>query len=371
MFNVALMPFEGTHVDYAAHGMCYPGLGLRRYMKMGSVLLMILDQVLPKNFHVVMEMLKRAHNAKENGYDLMWHLTKKLCPHFDKTKAAPWPVWDDGPEIYSFAKAVQMHCDLARHRGSSYTRKQQSEMFLRNITGEQYRGHAGSLLLTLTGEKEDIPLHYRIPALVDRLVAVADDDVLDDLNLAPAYATNSLVQPPTQPQGTVRFPQVEQPAAPPIESPTVHIQGYVNRLTGDRGGPRGQSRPRDTATDRRPRHRPDAERSDRRHQANPQRYQGRCDACGRWGHLAVKCDMVGMGLFLKRYMADRKNTDAIKDAESNWMTRNAKFLPSKNKDHTPRRVLTRYCEAAICGEDQVDLELDWGFFCPEVLPPEA
>ena len=93
-----------------------------------------------------------------------------------------------------------MHCDLARHRGSSYTHKQQSKMFLRNITGEQYRGHAGSLLLTLTGEKEDIPLHYRIPALVDRLVAVADDDVLDDLNLAPAYATNSLVQPPTQPQ---------------------------------------------------------------------------------------------------------------------------------------------------------------------------
>ena len=50
MFNVALMPFKGTHVDvnYAAHGMCYPGLGLRRYMKMGSVLLMILDQVIPK-----------------------------------------------------------------------------------------------------------------------------------------------------------------------------------------------------------------------------------------------------------------------------------------------------------------------------------
>ena len=81
--------------------------------------------------------------------------------------------------------------------------------------------------------------------------------------------------------------------------------------------------------------------------------------------------MVGMGLFLKRYMADRKNTDAIKDAVLNWMTRNAKFLPSKNKDHTPRRVLARYCEAASCGEDQVDLELDWNFFCPEVLPPEA
>ena len=148
---------------------------------MGSALLMILDQILAKTYHVVMEMLKRAHNSKENGYNLMWHLTKKLCPHFDKTKAAPWPVWDDGSDIYHFEKAVQMHCDLTRHQGSSYSLKQQSEMFLQNLTGEQYRGHAGSLLLSLTGEAEQIPVHYQIPALVDRLVTVADDDVLDDM----------------------------------------------------------------------------------------------------------------------------------------------------------------------------------------------
>ena len=269
MFSVALMPFEGTHVDYAAHGMCYSGLGLRRYMKIGSVLLMILNQVLPKHFYVVMEMIKQAHNEKEDGYDLMWHLTKKLCPPFDKTKAAPWPVWDDGPEIYVFAKAVQMHCDLARHRGSSYTCKQQSEMFLRNITGGQYQGHAGSLLLTLTGENEDIPLHYRIPALADRLVAVADDDVLDDMNLSPHFATNALIQHPSHSQTTVRFQQDEQPVTPTIQPKQLRIQGFANRLTGERGSPRGQARPRDNATDRRPHHRPDAERLDQRHRANP------------------------------------------------------------------------------------------------------
>ena len=80
--------------------------------------------------------------------------------------------------------------------------------------------------------------------------------------------------------------------------------------------------------------------------------------------------MVGMGLFLKRYMADRKSTNAIKDAESNWMTHNSKFLPSKNKDHTSRRVLAQYCEAASCEEDQVNLELDWEFFFPMKKPCE-
>ena len=64
-------------------------------------------------------------------------------------------------------------------------------------------------------------------------------------------------------------------------------------------------------------------------------------------------------------MADRNNTTAIKDAETNWMTWNSKFLPRKNKDHAPRRVLTRYCEAIHCDEEQLDLELDWNFFAPE------
>jgi len=62
MFNVALMPFKGTDiVRYTAHGMCYPGLGLQRYIKMGSALLMILNQILPKDFRIVMELLKRTH----------------------------------------------------------------------------------------------------------------------------------------------------------------------------------------------------------------------------------------------------------------------------------------------------------------------
>jgi len=98
-----------------------------------------------------------------------------------------------------------MHCDLARHRVSSYSHKQQSEMFLRNITGEQYRGHVGSLLLSLTGKKEDTPLHYCISALVDRLVAVADNDVLDDMNLATPSTKNALIQHLTRTQATVRF----------------------------------------------------------------------------------------------------------------------------------------------------------------------
>ena len=107
-------------------------------------------------------------------------------------------------------------------------------MFLRNITGEQYRGHVGSLLLSLTGKKEDTPLHYCISALVDRLVAVADNDVLDDMNLATPSTKNALIQHLTRTQATVRFQQDEEPATPTAPPKQPHIQGFVNRLTGYR-----------------------------------------------------------------------------------------------------------------------------------------
>ena len=73
--------------------------------------------------------------------------------------------------------------------------------------------------------------------------------------------------------------------------------------------------------------------------------------------------MVAMGLFLRRYMADRKNSSAIKESEQNWLQRNSDFLPSNVR--SPRRIRSRYCEVTNFPEDQVDLECDWDFFAPD------
>ena len=146
-----------------------------------------------------------------------------------------------------------------------------------------------------------------------------------------------------------------------------HVQGFVNRLTSDHNPHHGKSdqgkQDRGKSEDHRPRHRPDPARSERRHKAAPVQHQGRCNACGRWGHPANKCDMVAMGLFLRRYMADQKNSSAIKESEQNWLQRNSDFLPSN--DISPRRILPCYCEVINFHEDQVDLECDWDFFAPD------
>ena len=112
-------------------------------------------------------------------------------------------------------------------------------MFLRNITGEQYRGHAGSLPLSLTGEQEDIPLHYHIPALVDRLVAVVDDDILENTNLARPLVANDLTQQPLPPwpHSTVRFQQDDHPAVPSPPLKEIQIQGLMGKLSANRGDP--------------------------------------------------------------------------------------------------------------------------------------
>ena len=124
LFNIVMMPFEGTVTEYEAHGICYPGIGLRRYRIMGQALIQVLAQVLPKHNRLVSEQLKRAQNAQEHGFDLIWALQKRLCPHFDKTKHTPWPSNAMEGDIHDYATSVQMHGDLARHRGTHYTPKQ-------------------------------------------------------------------------------------------------------------------------------------------------------------------------------------------------------------------------------------------------------
>ena len=127
-------------------------------------------------------------------------------------------------------------------------------MFLRNITDEKYRSHAGDLLLSLTGETDQIPQHYWISALVDRLVAVMEDDILDDMHLPRNITVNALtgLPEPTSQHQIVRFQQ-DQPrhqqqtlhddtlSVPPTEMHGSHVQGFVIRLWADRDSDRGPS----------------------------------------------------------------------------------------------------------------------------------
>ena len=78
------------------------------------------------------------------------------------------------------------------------------------------------------------------------------------------------------------------------------------------------------------------------------------------------CNMVGMSVYLKRYFEHRNNAAAIKEAEENWIKRNKKCLNKPGQDRTPRKFLAKYYMAVLFDLDQIDAELDWDFFMPEV-----
>ena len=92
---------------------------------------------------------------------------------------------------------------------------------------------------------------------------------------------------------------------------------------------------------------------------NRPRYEGTCAACGKYGHEAVRCDMLGMAVFIQRYSTKRENADAIKEAENRWMERNKPFLPRDSR--SPGTILANYCAEMGFDDTQVEDELDWDY----------
>ena len=134
-----------------------------------------------------------------------------------------------------------MHCDLARHRGTHYTPRQQSELFLKNITDERYHGLANNLLLLLSDKPDNVTAPYRIPALLDRLVDTSAADVLDGMDLpgrSAAVNMTSEVAPPRL--HTTNDDANDATLSAEADVATPHVQGFVHRLAADRSSHRGK-----------------------------------------------------------------------------------------------------------------------------------
>jgi hypothetical protein len=89
-------------------------------------------------------------------------------------------------------------------------------------------------------------------------------------------------------------------------------------------------------------------------------YQGTCDACGQWGHLANACNKVGAWAFLHCYCRDCTNTAMIEGAECAWVEKNKPYLC--DKEDTPKKIFYMYCELMGLSKVQVIKEVDCDFF---------
>ena len=372
-WNVALMPFEAINLKYECfgHALCTCGLGLARWKRMGEALFLVLEYLLPTTNSVITTHLDSIANgpSSANGYELLWILLKEFIPMFDRSKPAIFPTWSDSEDIFQFARLILMYCTLSHHRGPPYTDAMKSRMFLANVRGRysalaaQYSAMVGTYCPGRDGMvrcKEPLPSHLTVMELAHTFYAEINTTSTGHPSLvttAPPlqafHTSTSTTSPPSiQPSqvSSITEDVHRLHLHPTYDKRPSHLQGYVANATT-----------RSQASQRR-RSPPDPHSRESRNPPVP-RHEAPCEACGKYGHPAVRCDMLAMAIFLVRYFKEKSNAASMQEAETRWVGRNKRYLP--RDDRTPRTILANYCAEMEFSEDQVDSELDWDFlFAP-------
>ena len=357
-WKIALIPFEAINLRFECkgHGLCLCGLGLSRWRRMGDALFLILEYLLPTTDQRITTAIETLANATltANGYELLWVLLKEFIPMFDRTIPSQLPSWPASDDIFQYARLITMYCDMSRHSGSRFTEAMKSRMFLRGVQGKyipianQFRALVRSYCPGKDGVTRNLaplPRELTIMELASSLV--------EEVAEAPSTATTSLAFRSHVPSLTSTTPSHLSSLTPTTgpsnnneesSSRPSHIQGFVASLARTRG-PRGRSAPN-------PASRPPRQQQQPRHAAV-------CEACGKFGHPASRCDMLAMAIFVNRYSRNRDNATALRDIEARWVERNKPHLP--RDERTPRTILANYCAEMEFSEEQVDYELDWDY----------
>lgn len=384
-WKIALMPFGAINLKYQCHGhgLCTCGLGLTRYKNMGDALFLILEYLLPTSNPIITSTLETlaVSSSTANGYTLLWTLLREFIPMLDSTTPTQLPTWPESDDIFQFARLIIMYCDLSQHRGPPYTEAMKSRLFLSTVRGRYISmatqftamvatycpGRDGAVHCT-----DPLPRHLSVLELARTFYdeAARMDTTYPATFAPPVHAHQTVLQPsllaPSNDLHGTSLRTSSSHSAPlndlhgvSLRSPTssvtqdtnyhamshpTHIQGFVANTTRTTS-PRRRSAPNPTARNSR--------------SLNAPRYQSACEACGKYGHPANRCDMLAMALFIQRYARDRSNAEVIKALEAQWVERNKPFLP--RDDRTPRTILANYCAEFEFSEDMVDTEMDWEY----------
>ena len=373
-WKIALVPFEAINLKYESggHGLCICGLGLERWKQMGDALFIILEYLLPTTNAIISTSVESIANGSSsaNGYELLWILLKEFIPMLDRSKPAVFPSWPESDDIFQFARLILMYCTLSHHRGPPYSEALKSRMFLSNVRGRyatlasQYRAMVGTYCPGRDGVTRNtapLPNHLTVMELARTFYDTTVESPASSSTMHPpvqAFITTSYnpSQHTFTPNSTMSPPSSTPPSLTPStavssiteEAHTTHpshLQGYcANAVTRYKSNRR--SAPDPTSRNSRP-------------PSSTPRHEAPCEACGKYGHPAVRCDMLAMALFLQRYCKDRSHAETIRQNEHRWVERNKKYLP--RDDRSPRLILANYCAEMNFTEDQVDNELDWDY----------
>ena len=374
-WKIALVPFDAINLKYesAGHGLCTCGLGLARWKSMGDALFIVLEYLLPTTNAIISTSVESIANGSSsaNGYELLWILLKEFIPMLDRSKPAVFPSWPESDDIFQFARLILMFCTLSHHRGPPYSEALKSRMFLTNVRGRyatlatQYSAMVGSYCPGRDGVTRcttPLPIHLTVMELARTfydLTSAATNTYPSSPSIQAFHTTSAPQVPPTI--NHTHTTTASPPSLPPSLAPSATVSSITDEATPSRPMHlQGFSANTIASTTTKRRSAPDpSARNSRPPRSKTPRHEAPCEACGKYGHPAVRCDMLAMALYLQRYCADRSHAETIRQNEHRWVERNKQFLP--RDDRSPRLILANYCAEMNFSEDQVDNELDWDY----------
>ena len=350
LYDIPLMPFEGINPKMAADGLFPPGLGLGLYDTIGRVIMPIVERCLPSADQSVQAQVRLVNGTSRNAYDLVWKLATVTVPIFDVTKNITPPVFDDC--IFKFAQHYSLHNQLRRHRGIAMSDYDLLHAFLENMRSPRFHHMATAQLLNLESLKRSaagaevvLPPEWSLDAMaadMDRRCATVTDSMGLKRQSAPRRRTYV-------PRRVNRMEALDEFYPDDDEPEDGHLQGFqvmVNRTDAPASGGRGGTKY------------PDPAHAHRRRSRNPT-FDGRCRACGRWGHQATTCDFLAMYAYIQKYWKSKSDKE-VEAAEKRWTERNSKWLDGDSR--TPTRVSKAYCFDCGIDPEVIAEEMDWDFF---------
>jgi hypothetical protein len=378
-YNIALMPFDDVELRYKAVGLCFPGVGRVRYNEMGRHLALFLEAKLPmdedaSDIRLAQALSLVASKTHPNGYEILQALLEETIPNYRlDDMEMQWPTYQNYDSPYVYAQVMLQQVNMARKRGQVISQRVVVKTFLRNIVDYAKKDCHGWVAVMLKDQLENLDEDQELPKkfelrqmahkIMDAKTQPSDVKDIGRNGGIERKVYNVAVDREASGAGQMVEPELNLMSQMESLKMNEHIQGYeiARYLINEVFRPNNKSfakpfrRPMPNPSQAKKFNRP-------RRPYDPNSY---CDACGRWGHKATRCDMLAMAIWLMEFVKRGGNEEVMKEIEKYWMERNAKeqqFKPTDTKTRTPTQIMETYMDKYCFSEEQIANELDWCHF---------
>ena len=174
-YNIALMPFDAIEINYGYVGLCFPGVGERRYLQMTTEAFRVFDYAFPHEETSVQVASRKHGGHKPDGYRFLWDVMCQSQPVFATFVPNRQPLWHNANgDILLHAKRWLAYFRFEAKRRSYATDVQKSQLFLRSIHDPTLLGTIKSLemsIMTYEAQHDTpyLPHHLQVQQLADSL----------------------------------------------------------------------------------------------------------------------------------------------------------------------------------------------------------